>query len=101
MIRVHFHTFTIRYGFALSCSFTLAAYGEDMCAVLASYWRDRMSFFFSVWQDRGGPGYVFTAVDLQAFVEPRPFVDAFALASGRLKSRMEQLRALKPGAPVF
>ncbi|CAK0826209.1 unnamed protein product [Prorocentrum cordatum] len=88
-----------KYGFAQSCTFSLAKFGDEFARALAGYWVAKMTYFFDDWSAHGRGNYVFNVAFVNAFPEDAAFTRAYGLATPAQRVRFDELRALSPGPP--
>lgn len=86
------------YGMNPQASFSHAGFSHLDASMMASEWCRRMQHFYSIYEVQGDPAYVYSADDLEAYMESEEWVSYLARLSigSPAHSRSQAIRSLAP-----
>ena len=85
------------YSLGLSATFSIAAYGDEVCLALCQYWIHKMTYLFHEWAEAGmDDKYVFSDVLLAACEQPDDIRVLSEGASAKLVQRIGSIASLRP-----
>lgn len=92
--------FCRKYAMNITCNFEVALYGDEVASLMCRAWSHRMQFFLNLWKASEDPGLVYDEGSLSGYEEPSDFALVATTATGKLATRVAQIRRLRPGNPV-
>ena len=88
------------YGLQLSARYDLELYGRELAGLLAHAWGLRMQFYYDLFCNSDDDPFVYDDSVHATYVESAEVVEAVQAVGGQASARLEQIRAIRPSAPV-
>ena len=90
-------TFCEKYNLPTASRYATKLFTEPGAIMIAQAWRNKMEHFYHIYRSQGNKDYVFSADDINSFVEDEFFERETSLFVGRQKiERLEDSRAFAP-----